>query len=250
MDSSMAKKKRHLFWGRRIVGAVLVLSLGTISPTAGADQYSTEKTQIANGVKLWWVVLRTYQQLQNLRKNTRSLKDFVSDDSYAHLAALAEVASQEDGMSYATADVVGVFDETFKDLGHYQYEYSSSLPLHSVLSQFQEWSSVNNGTVRGTIGAAALQHEQMAEEIAKVELSESLSASAGGRKQAIQAGNQLIAHQVKQTQKLRELQMAELQMETTALASQNEKEAIQQRAEELYFDPATSGVIVGNGKKY
>ena len=62
-----------------------------------------------------------------------------------------------------------------------------------------------------------------------------MSQNSVGRLQAIQAGNQIAAQQVRQLQKLRQLMMTQMQMQSAFMATQSDKDAVQTAQSELYY---------------
>ena len=76
---------------------------------------------------------------------------------------------------------------------------------------------------------------------------ESMGNTAQGRMQAAQVGNQLAAQAVRQTQKLRQLQMMQIQMQANYYAQQQDRQAMQAAAGAAAFKRASASTTDGKG---
>ena len=105
-------------------------------------------------------------------------------------------------------------------------------------------------TIVASMRAAQLQERQFATEEELMNTLQLMGETAGGRMQAIQIGNQIAAQQVRQTQKLRALVMAQMQMQASFMAFQaNEKDNDQARSEK-YFREDGSRINVHRGQRF
>jgi P-type conjugative transfer protein TrbJ len=94
-----------------------------------------------------------------------------------------------------------------------------------------------------------LQSTQFETEESTMQTLQTLSQSAVGRMQAIQAGNQIAAQPVRQTQKLRQLLMAQMGMQAAFMAGQADQDAAQRAAYERFMRP-TSRPVIGDEQRY
>jgi P-type conjugative transfer protein TrbJ len=158
-----------------------------------------QATQTANQLR------QIAYELQNLR----SIPNGVWGQARGDLASLKQVTKVGQNISYADANLANEFTQMYPGY---------TVPTNYEQS-YRQWGSNSLGGIQGALAAAGLQSDQLDDEDGVLAVLESLSDGAVGHMQAIQAGNMIAAQVVQQLQKLRQLQMAQMQGEFGYLAS-------------------------------
>jgi len=217
-----------------------VIPLKAGGPIGGA----LEVTQLANFVQLVDVALSearnlryTIQQYEIMYENFRNLPNQIRQQAEADLRQLADIVRTGLSVAYSSAQI----DEDYRRQ-HRDFDYYANLSRgsdgerdHQFFSDhYRDWSQSNHDSVRGALRAAGLQAQQFRREESAVRAIENQIQSASGTKQLLQAGGSIAALQVEQLQKLRQLQMAQIQLQTAqtggALDREAENDADLQRA--------------------
>jgi P-type conjugative transfer protein TrbJ len=93
------------------------------------------------------------------------------------------------------------------------------------------------------MAAVGMQSEEFVSEEVTMQLLQDMSSSSVGRMQAIQAGNQIAAQQVRQLQKLRQLMMLHLQTQSNYQAWQSDKESMHEAGREKFFSKPSQAIV-------
>lgn len=210
-----------------------VAAAGSVAGTGGA----TEITQIANNTQLAMSYVEQAQQtihqfnqyqamLKNLLKLTPSgvadesakklWNDNSMNDTFRDMYRIV-VGGQQ--MAYSLSNM----DQQFRNLHPGYGNYGNGFNYQDA---YRNWSDTTRSSYMGSLRMAAVQADDLqSERDVMVALSDA-SSTADGQLQAVQAGNQIGVAMVSQMQKLRQLQMAQLQAQnTTALAEQGRRDA-------------------------
>ncbi len=246
------------------------MALGAGSTLAGGGGLTggaTEITQIANNVELGAIfgeeaqqVAQQAQQLaheiqmiqnqlnmyQNLLDNTANLSNYMWGNALNDLMALANTVQEGYAIAYSASNIDSQWQQRYKGYSNY---LNNTYGAASFQSDYRVWYSAQRDSLHGALRSANLQSSQFTSEESTLSALENMSQSASGRMQAIQVGNQIAMQQVRQTQKLRELVMAQIQAQTNYLASEAEKDAANQARAERYFS-GHSTTVVGDGKRF
>lgn len=187
--------------------------------------FATELTQILNyGQSVYQVVRQTAmvinqaQQIQNQLKQLKSIEVFSSgqwSSAMGLLNQLQSVVQQGHAISYAMQNIDQAFQQT----------YSGYVPTEDYTTQYQTWSTSTLDTIKGSLMAIGLQSNSFATENATLTTLRSMSDSSVGQTQAIQVGNMINNEMISQLQKLRQIQMSQIQSESAYMAHQVNKEA-------------------------
>ena len=163
-----------------------------------------QATQIANQLK------QLAYQVQNLQNIPKGVWGQVQQD----LSALTQIAKVGQSISYAD--------------GNLSAEFARLYPGYTIPTDYTkaytQWGSNALGGIQGALASAGLQSSQFASEDATFAQLQALSDGAAGRMQAIQVGNMIAIQQAQQLEKLRQLQMAQLQGELGYLATQQQND--------------------------
>lgn len=103
---------------------------------------------------------------------------------------------------------------------------------------YQAWTNNSLESIRTALETANRQSQVFEEEKADMRKIETLSDSAEGQMQVLQTGNMLAAQLVEQLQKLRLLQMTEMQAQNAYMATQLQDQAAEKAAIKRWLDSA------------
>ena len=109
--------------------------------------------------------------------------------------------------------------------------------------------SGDDDTTSATLASLEMQSDMFATEEQTLIALQVQSQTAAGRMQASQAGNLIAAQQVRQLQKLRQLQMAQMQMQAVYMARELDQQAAQQAARDRFMQSGRKPII-GDEKRY
>jgi len=206
---------------------------GSVAGTGG----STEITQLANNTQLAMSyteqaqqTIHQFNQYQAMLKNLLRLtpsnvadtsarklwNDNNMNDTFRNMYRIV-VGGQQ--MAYSLSNM----DQQFQNLHPGYGNYGNGFNYQDA---YRNWSDTTRGSVMGSLRMATVQADDLQSERDLVGALSDSSSTAEGQLQAVQAGNQIGVAMVGQMQKLRQLQMAQLQAQNTvALAEQGRKGA-------------------------
>lgn len=225
----------------KIVNLVLVLLFILLPVSAmaggGATGGATEWTQIANNVLLTssygeqarqaLTQLKQYDtMLQNLKKlnpsgiaNSEAQKLWQDQGMNSTFRDLYHVVVGGQSMAYSLSNM----DQQFKMLNPGYGNYSNGFNYQDA---YKNWSDTTRSAFMGSLRMAAVQASDLQTEGDVVTALSDASSTADGQMQAVQAGNQIGVAMISQLQKLRQLQLAQIQSQnTTAMAEQGRQGA-------------------------
>ena len=221
---------------------------------------ATEKTQLTS----WAAQLaHNLQQLSQLMMTVTALKAQLSvmytngvklrDWSNAHtsLNLLARTVRRGHAISYGNRNVQRNFKAEHKDYKHYVNKRENN-PRYFE-DKYDQWSKTNRDTISDSLRIANKQHSDFEDENSTLDNLKSLSRSSVGRMQAIQAGNLIAGQQIGQMQKLRQLTMAQIQMQSAYMGSKADKEAVQKSQMRNFYKTKKNNLNkprVGNGGEF
>ena len=205
----------------------IVLSVGD-----GWAGLSTFAGQILNNIQLIGIAIQetenlsyTIKQYEIMAKNAKKLSKMDKQQAIIALAKLAEVVRQGQAVAYSS----GTLDEDFRN-EHKGYEFYENQPRstdnHEAYSErYKRWAQSSQDSTRGALRAAGMQAAQFATESSTVSAIENKAESAVGMMQVLQASVSISAQQIEQMQKLRQLMMAQMQMQGNYIAGQVDRQA-------------------------
>lgn len=219
------------------VGVAFVMAF-TAAPPAMAGAVAggaTEVTQILNNIQLIEAAIKeaenlayTIRQYEIMYENIRNLPNHIKQQALADLKKLAQIVATGRAVAYSSGQV----DEDYRR-EHRSFEYYEQMQRgdagqrdHAAFSErYRDWSEVNHDSVRGALRAAGLQAQQFDREYSALRTIEAQMESAAGTKQLLQAGGSIAAMQVEQLQKLRQLQMAQIQLQSAQVGGSIDRQA-------------------------
>ena len=250
--------------GRAVMATLLAASLLTAAPSHAGTPLTgaTEWTQILNNAELVSLVGQSGEQIgnqitqisqlaeqiqnqiriyQNMLQNTLTLPSHVWGQVESDLNRLRSLVNQGQGIAFSMGNADDVLRQRFQSFS----EFKSGLANGETFSaSYRQWSDTNRDTIASTLRAAGLTSEQFASEEATMSQLRSMSQSAVGQMQALQAGHQIAAQQVAQAQKLRGLVSQQITMMGAWYQSEQAAKDLAQNRREEFFNssaPSTSG---------
>ena len=199
-----------------VVGCVTSLTLlsGTaIQPVKAGGipgAYGTEWTQIANNIELGNINAQTLSQLaQAIQQTTTMLKMAktmdvqIYSDVFGDIQAVSQVVQAGQGLAYTMANMDSQWN--------IKYQLNGSQPANNYAQQYQKWANTSMDTTRGTMKAVTGQGQNFQSDAQMVAALQNMAKnSVGGSLQAEQGLLQIVAQQLGEQQKLRQLMLADL----------------------------------------
>ncbi|EDP6893719.1 P-type conjugative transfer protein TrbJ [Campylobacter lari] len=198
---------------------------------------------IANQVKDYAMQLQQYeqmysqlqQQIQMVKMQKQNLENLSREDWQNLSTVLYQVRgimNRVDGISYDIGNVSKKFESTYKNFSGYSDDLSNANnenernKLYS--ERYNEIRQLNQNTFNGTLQQLELQYKDLESEDTLVSKLKERSQNSKGNLQVVQATNDLIAYQIDEIRKLRAVIMDQSNMLTNYLASQNNKDILEQ----------------------
>lgn len=222
---------------KRSLAFALIVSLTSAAPMAfagggGGFAGATEVTQLANNAELVAQVANSAQQVaqelqmyQNMVQNTLAVPNHLWSNVATDLNALKSIVQQGQAISFALSNVDAAF----------QQRYPGYRSPQNYQQAYRSWSEGSLDSIRGAMNAAGLQANNFATEAGFLDQLQMLAGSASGRLQALQVGNMIAVEQAKQMQRLRALQMAQMQAQSNYMAAQQQTEATDRSTRSSFF---------------
>lgn len=250
--------------GRAVMATLVAACLLTAAPSHAGTPLTgaTEWTQILNNAELVSLVGQSGEQIgnqitqisqlaeqiqnqiriyQNMLQNTLTLPSHVWGQVEGDLNRLRSLVAQGQSIAFSMGNADDVLRQRFQSFA----DYKSGLANGETFSaSYRQWSDTNRDTIASTLRAAGLTAEQFTSEEATMGQLRSMSQSAVGQMQALQAGHQIAAQQVAQAQKLRGLVSQQITMMGAWYQSEQAAKDLAQNRREEFFNsnaPSTSG---------
>jgi len=203
---------------------------------------ATEITQLLNNIQLVdqlarqiQLVQQAFQQTANLELNTQELGKQSWGNTIAEIKKLNDLLAQAKSLSIVSSNLDASFAEKYKDFNSY---VSGQIGEEAVTKKYQQWSEDTNSSVLTALKAAQLSNSQIeADEDNQLRQLEGLADTAEGRMQAIQVGSQIAMAGVRQTQKLRQIMLLQVQLVGDHIKRQNDRETVEAARWENFSKP-------------
>lgn len=248
-------------WHKTLAASLLsgILALGSLTflTARAADAVycvncGTEVTQLASKLQQAQQVATAIKQLQNqisqyanMVTNTNGLSSQVWGNAMRDIGRLNSLIQQSKALAHTASNLDGQFANRY---GTYQSYLGQRMNGADWTRKYAQWSQEASDNSLYTLKALGLQAQQMNDEDATMRQLEAMAGSAQGRMQALQVANMMAAQGVRQTQKLRQLVMMQLQMQADYLAAQQDKEAARTAATQQFRQSGFS--YTGRGKGF
>jgi P-type conjugative transfer protein TrbJ len=159
-------------------------------------------------------VTNQLQQLSYEVQNLRNIPNGIWGQIEDQLAQLKQIAKVGQSISYGDA--------------HLSQEFTQLYPGYQVPTNYTkaytQWATNALGGIQGALQAAGLQSTQFGNEDQLFAQLQTLSNGSVGHMEALQVSNMIGVQEVQQLEKLRQLQMAQLQGEFGYLATQQQND--------------------------
>lgn len=237
-----------------LIGAVIVALNSPVPALAGgAVAGATEPTQILNMIQLVMSYVEQAQQTATQMKQYETMvRNLMSLSPSGALNQNARQLWQDQGMvqvfsnlrkivvdGQSVAYTMGNMDTQFKKMYPGYGGFGSGTDF---FKSYQGWSDNTLGQVKNAVGMVTAHSENFATEEGMVQELMNASNSAQGQLQAVQAGNQIGVAMVGQMQKLRQLQMAQMQAQNAYIAGQQSRSDSADDALRKFFTRQTTRV--------
>ena len=206
------------------IALAVALSFALVQPAAAqitvfdpanyAKNTLTELNTLQTTINQATQISNQLQQLAYQLQSLRNIPNGVWGQIQTDLAELSRIAKVGQSISYADANLSGEFTQM----------YPGYVVPTNYTRAYTQWANNSLGGIQGALAVAGLQNTQLSSEDAVFAQLEALSNGAVGHMQALQVGNMIGIQQAQQLQKLRELQMAQLQGEFDYLATQQQND--------------------------
>ena len=210
-----------------------------------AINLKSNKIQLA---KLIMTVITVQTQLKIMETNTKGLMDLTNWTNILKiLQQLAGVTRAGYEISYGNQYEQKNFEARHKGYKDYLGQKKKD-PIYFD-KKYDQWSNENSKTIAEALRIANKQHTDFKDENSTLTSLTALSESAKGRMQAFQIGNLIAAQQVEQLQKLRQLTIAQIQMQSAYMGNDADKEALEKATIRKFYTPKNKTKI-GNGTRF
>ena len=208
------------------VTALTLLSGTLVRPVSAGGLpgvYGTEWTQIANNIELGNINAQTISQLaQAIQQTTTMLRQAKTmdvqlySDVFGDIQAVQQVVQAGQGLAYTMADMDSQWNV--------RYQLNGTQQPNNYSQQYQTWASTSMDTTRGTLKAVTAQGGAFQSDAQMVtNLQNMAKSSVGGSLQAEQGLLQIVAQQLGEQQKLRQLMLADLTAKQAYQAQQEQQ---------------------------
>ena len=209
---------------------------------------ASEATQLLNYAQLFQQALTLGEQLRAMtdalnlaRQNVAQLRSGWSGATQ-DLVRLQALVSQGNNLAYTAQNLDTAFAARYA--GYAQYA-TQRLGPSGMAAKYDQWSRETRDSAKSALRVAGLQSEELATEADTVSALERAGSTVDGQLQAIQVGQQIAVEQVRQTQKLRQLIMTQMQLEADYRATAQDRADLQRGAMREFTDasppPPTDG---------
>lgn len=208
------------------VTALTLLSDTIVQPVKAGGLpgvYGTEWTQIANNIELGNINVQTLSQLaQAIQQTTTMLQQAKTmdiqlySDVFGDIKAVEQVVQAGQGLAYTMGDMDSQWN--------IRYQLNGTQQPNNYSQQYQKWASTSMDTTRGTLKAVTAQGGAFQSDAQMVTNLQSMAKnSVAGSLQAEQGLLQIVAQQLGEQQKLRQLMLADLTAKQAYQAQQEQQ---------------------------
>jgi P-type conjugative transfer protein TrbJ len=232
--------RRNFKVRKTITAVVLCLSLAALAPKAHAVLPVTDAGSITQQLIAYAMQAQQYtnqvQQLQNqyqqLLNDAQNLRNLNWQAPLSDLNQVAQIMQNASGIASSFASAQAQFQELYPDFNHY-----SGMQGAAYLNQASSWLRQNRNAALDTTRVQARLRDAFSYDQNTLNNASNRSAAAQGTRDALQAGNQLLALQTKQLMQLQQLLSATASMDAGYAAERASKEAAaQQRNKDRFWD--------------
>lgn len=224
---------------------VLMATFTPVKTTYAANPIAaTEITQLMNNAELVALLgqeathlAETIKQYEVMLKNLEKLPDLIKSNATNALISLANSTQLGMALTYAHANINAEMSDRFNNLNGYE-QFLETASLDDRAARFQDVMQTTFDTVEGALKAANLQMEMFDDESVALEAIQEQMQTAEGQNQLLQAAGSIAAAQVEQMQKLRQLTMAQGNMQAAHIAAEADRKAKEEAGWKKFATPS------------
>lgn len=180
------------------------------------NQANTLKATVNQATQIAYQLQQLKLQVQGMRSIPRGLWGQIRSD----LAALQHLVQHGQDISYTDQNLSSDFATMYPG-------FSSQT---NFLQDYRQWSENALGGIATSLEDAQMQNQQLHSEDDVLQDLQAMSDGATGHMEALQVGNMVAMQEVQQLQKLRQLQMAQIQAQAGFFATQQQVQSTQYAA--------------------
>lgn len=243
------------WWISFAVGIGLVTaSFLSVKPAPAADAVmcvncGSEITQLANKLTMLKQLANQAQQLrtqisqyENMITNSKGVSQNIWGNAMGDLQRINALFQNSKALAYSAKSLDAQFANRYQG---YKGYLNGKL---NIQNKYQQWSQEANDNTLYALKAAGAQNMAFQDENAVMQQLQAMSGSAEGRMQAMQIANMMAAQNIQQIQKLRQLLMAQLQMQANYYQLQKDKEDAAEAAHARFVK--VNPVSESDGRKF
>lgn len=208
-------------------GSGVVVCANCSSEATAVLQHAQQALQVAKMVENNIVQAQQFatqiQQYSNMLQNTKLLDGTQFGNLVQDIQKVRGIINQGKSLAYTASNLDNQFKERFKGLAN--YKAAGLLDADDMQGRYQAWSEDTNETALTAMKALGAEAENLDDEATLMAKLQERAGTADGQMEAAQVGNELAVAAVGQMQKLRSLQMLQVQLMAKQMASDNDKEA-------------------------
>ncbi|EGR1335228.1 P-type conjugative transfer protein TrbJ [Vibrio parahaemolyticus] len=197
-----------------------------------ANVVQMAQLNVSAGQSLLKQIQQTYNSVQSLKyqiQNMKNLKNLEWGDIQSQLNSLNTIASRGKSLSYAMGNVSQQWDNLFVGVDGYQSQNPRSI---NSVETFKKQGDALRDTAKSALEMASEVSRYQQDDLRNIQRIQGHVGSADGAVKIMQANAELLAQLSQQLQKLQSLTMAQIQMSSTYIAAQADREERQRVASE------------------
>jgi len=199
----------------------------------------TAKDYIVQGQQLTTVM----DQYKDMMLQGAALSDSRFDSLKDTLRDLKAVYDEGKALAHSVKNIEEEFRNTYQ--GYEKYLEGFGEDIQKMPEFYKQWADNNFTSARLAMHAAGIQTSAFDDEEESLQKLVDRSATAEGRMQAIQAGNEISAQIVQQIQRLREMIATQITLQSNWIAQQTEREATANALQQALYAPHENSVSEG-----
>lgn len=204
--------------------------MAVVDPTNLVQNIYSAVRQAQSNINEAREIAEQIKQYKLMLENSKALLPQEWQDAQQLITELTDVVQQGRGLAYSASDL----DQQFRD------KFPGYVSDGNLSEKYSEWSQTSLDSIRGALMSAGLQSKGLKTEGQVLADLRNAAKGSTGQKQALDAANELASAHIEQTQKLRQLVMAQMQQEGAYMAVQQQRQAeLDAKAHEMtrYNDP-------------
>jgi len=184
-----------------------------------------------------------FNQYMDMLKQGLPLSDPRFDSLKDTFRELKSVYDEGKALAHSVKNLDEQFRETYRSYDDYIKDFRND--INSAPDRYKKWAEDSFTNTRLAMKAAGIQVSAFADEEDSLQELLGRSASAEGRLQAIQAGNEISAQMVQQLQRLREMIAAQITLQSNWIAQQTQRAAMDDAFDEVFYVPHQNSTSKG-----